>query len=112
MAQEKFSEYLRRKRREMGDSQEDLADTAGLSANYIAKLETGVSQPGVKALMRLAQALRVPRDEIMDVFTQSLPEPENNIEQIRMELHEFPERLQALLLEIGYLIQKYTQKSP
>lgn len=111
MAQEKFSEYLRRKRRELGDSQEDLADTVGLSANYIAKLETGVSQPGVKALMRLAMGLRVSRDEIMSVFMQSMPEPPADIDQVMTEFHEFPERLQTILVEIGFLIQKYNQKS-
>lgn len=106
MSQEQFSQYLRRKRRELGLSQEDLADTAGFSTNYIAKLETGIREPGLKALKRLADALRVPRSEIINASLESWPEA-TQIEPIT-EFKEFPEHIQDFLVEVGFLFQKYS----
>jgi transcriptional regulator with XRE-family HTH domain len=105
MATENFGEFLRRRRRELGLSQEDLADDAALSANYIAKLETGVREPGLKALMRLSEALEVSKDEIFNIFIHApILSGNGNTEQ---EFKRLPPKIQSLLIEIGRILQKY-----
>lgn len=104
MAQEQFYQFLRRKRRKLGMSQEDLASDAAVSSNYLAKLETGIREPGLKVLIRLANSLQIPKEEILSIVTQSWPEVSNI--DAKVEFSEFPSKIQELLVEIGYLIQK------
>lgn len=54
---ERFGARLRAGRRALGLSQEDLAQAADLSANYIGLIERGVRQPTLDALVRLARAI-------------------------------------------------------
>jgi DNA-binding XRE family transcriptional regulator len=49
---------LRRIRLEVGLSQQKLADAAGTTQTYVARLEAGTLDPGTDMLARLAQALR------------------------------------------------------
>ena len=107
MTQEKFSQYLRRKRRELGLSQEDLADDAAISANYLAKLETDKREPGLKVLSRLAVALNVPLDEILSVLVYTWP-PSNQSgdHQYQKDFSNFPQEIQKSLIEIGRILDK------
>jgi len=50
---------IRLLRNERGWSQERLAEHASLDRSYIAGIEVGVRNPSLKALERLAVALRV-----------------------------------------------------
>lgn len=104
MAQERFSQFLRRRRRELGLSQFDLGDKSGVSYNYIAKLETDRREPGLNVLKQLALALEIPLDELVSKVAKS-PRSKSKVEPTQ-EFHEFPEKVQDVLLEIGYLIQK------
>jgi transcriptional regulator with XRE-family HTH domain len=104
--QERFSQYLRRKRRELGLSQEDLADDAGISANYLAKLETEKREPGLKVLAKLADALNVSTDELFSVLIQTWPP--SPINEPSNEFSHFKPNTQNLIIEIGKLIEKYT----
>jgi transcriptional regulator with XRE-family HTH domain len=54
--------YLRRLK---NLTQAQLAERVGLSVNYVSQIETGVANPKVKTLFRLAQGLGV---EIKDLF--------------------------------------------
>lgn len=47
------------RRRALGITQEELAERAGLSTNYIARLEIAMNAPSLPALSRLADALQV-----------------------------------------------------
>lgn len=49
---------LRRIRLEVGLSQQKLADAAGTTQTYVARLEAGTVDPGTDMLARLAQALQ------------------------------------------------------
>ena len=51
-------ERIRRRRLELGLTLRELA-TEGLSIGYISRLETGDRQPGLKALRKLGERLRV-----------------------------------------------------
>lgn len=49
---------VRRYRQEMGISQEELAFRAGMKRSYLSDLERGTRNPTVRALGRLAEALK------------------------------------------------------
>jgi transcriptional regulator with XRE-family HTH domain len=49
-------------------SQDDLAEAAKLSRNYISDIERGVRNPSLLALVGIARALRLPlRDLLADI---------------------------------------------
>jgi predicted transcriptional regulator len=50
-------EELRRRREELGLTQQELADRADLSQSFIAKLEAGSISPGYRKIRRLERAL-------------------------------------------------------
>jgi transcriptional regulator with XRE-family HTH domain len=54
-----FSANLKIRRAMMRISQEKLADLSGVSAGYIANLETGRSFPSTEVLLKLSVALNV-----------------------------------------------------
>ncbi|HEY1297130.1 MAG TPA: helix-turn-helix domain-containing protein, partial [Chloroflexota bacterium] len=58
-----FAELLRRHRLAAGLTQEALAERAGLSEHGVQRLETGASRPQRETILRLVQALRLPRGE-------------------------------------------------
>jgi transcriptional regulator with XRE-family HTH domain len=47
-------------------SQADLAEKAGLSREYIARLETGHHDPSLSVLVKLAKALKVKLAELLE----------------------------------------------
>lgn len=49
----------------MGLTQEQLAERSGFSANYIGRLELGMSVPSLSTLARIAKALRVSAHELL-----------------------------------------------
>ncbi len=50
---------IRRARQELGVTQAELADRAGLSANYVARLERGELGPSLWVACRLSEALQI-----------------------------------------------------
>jgi transcriptional regulator with XRE-family HTH domain len=59
---------VRLRRRELGLSQEELAFEADMKRSYLSDLERGVRNPTVRALGRLATALKVqPGDLLQDL---------------------------------------------
>lgn len=64
-ARECLSNNLRLRRALLHLSQEDLAERSGVSAGYIANLETGRSFPSSEILLGLSQALNVPHWDLV-----------------------------------------------
>ncbi|MHB0913359.1 MAG: helix-turn-helix domain-containing protein [Armatimonadota bacterium] len=52
-----LAENIKRRRKELGLSQEKLAEIVGLSTNHIARIETGTRTPSLGILDRIAEAL-------------------------------------------------------
>jgi transcriptional regulator with XRE-family HTH domain len=57
---------IRRLREEAGLSQEQLAFDAGMKRSYLSDMERGVRNPTVRALGRLADALKVKPARLLD----------------------------------------------
>jgi transcriptional regulator with XRE-family HTH domain len=56
---------LRRVRKERGVTLTDLAELTGISKSTLSRLETGQRRPSLELLLPLAQAYRVPLDELV-----------------------------------------------
>lgn len=57
---------MRRLRRERGLSQEQLAHDADMKRSYVSDMERGTRNPSVRALGRIAQALKVPPTALLE----------------------------------------------
>ena len=57
---------LRIYRKQVGLSQEKLAERLGVSTNYVSVLETGKQYPSIGTLIRFARALGVRPGELVD----------------------------------------------
>lgn len=91
---------LKTRRAIMRISQEALADLSGLSAGFIANLETGRSYPSSISLFKLSQALKVGHWKLLE-------DPKNNeVLYTREEMLMFWERAKADML--GDLPSSYT----
>jgi transcriptional regulator with XRE-family HTH domain len=58
-SQSQVGKTIRKLRQEKGLSQADLADRAGLSREYVNKIEAGRYDPPLSTINALARALRV-----------------------------------------------------
>ena len=47
-------------------TQEKLAEKAGISLDYLGKIEVQINKPGLKTLIKLATALDVPMKSLFD----------------------------------------------
>jgi transcriptional regulator with XRE-family HTH domain len=62
-----LGQAIRRLRRQADLTQEELAERAGLSANYVGQIERGEKNPGALALFALARGLSIsPRELFPD----------------------------------------------
>ncbi len=57
---------LRRAREDLGISQEELADRAGLHRTYVSGVERGVRNPTVIVLEKIAKALKVKSSSLLE----------------------------------------------
>ena len=47
-------------------TQEKLAERSGLSLDYVGKIEVNINKPGLRALIKIANALDVPIKDLFD----------------------------------------------
>jgi transcriptional regulator with XRE-family HTH domain len=59
-----FGNAVRKRRQEMGLSQEDFADKAGIHRTYVSSIELGKVQVSIRIAAQLAQALEIPLSEL------------------------------------------------
>ena len=52
-----FGEVVRKRRRELGLSQEELGFRSGLHRTYISEIERGLKSPSLRAMIGIAKAL-------------------------------------------------------
>jgi len=69
-----FGLVINQMRKELGLSQEALADEASLDRTFISQLETGTKQPSLTTIFRLAAALQVEASDLLRRVEASLGE--------------------------------------
>lgn len=47
-------------------TQEKLAEKSGISLDYLGKIEVNINKPGLKTILKLANALHLPVKELFD----------------------------------------------
>ena len=47
-------------------TQEQLAELAGISLDYLGKIEVNINHPGLKTIFKIANALKVPVKDLFD----------------------------------------------
>lgn len=60
-----FGLVIKQMRKELGLSQEALADEASLDRTFVSQLETGTKQPSLTTIFRLAVALRIEASDLL-----------------------------------------------
>jgi transcriptional regulator with XRE-family HTH domain len=68
-----FGRVLRELRRDRGISQEELGFESGYHRTYVGLLERGQKSPSLRAVFRLAAALRVKPSQMVEQVEMSLP---------------------------------------
>ena len=59
-----FGNAVRKRRKELGLSQEDFADKAGIHRTYVSSIELGKVQVSIRIAAQLADALELPLSEL------------------------------------------------
>ena len=67
-------EAVHNRRGQLGISQEELAQRAGLHRTYISDIERGARNPTLKTLSRLAVALEISASKLIRMAEASRPE--------------------------------------
>lgn len=106
-----FGELIRRHRKNIGFTQEQLAERVGVSQNYIAKIETGYAKSlSPKTLTKLAIALDIPNETLVEMnmaFYEGVAKLYEKREDLDEAFHSLPTKTKELLLKIAPIIQKY-----
>jgi len=67
-----FGEQLRRRRLELGLTQEEFAYRSGIDISFISRCERGVTQPSIGMLVQIAIALQTSGCKMMDDLEKKL----------------------------------------
>jgi len=62
----RLARNLRRRREELGWSQEELADQAGLHRTYVSGVERKVRNPTIEVVERLAKAMKLSASALLE----------------------------------------------
>jgi transcriptional regulator with XRE-family HTH domain len=57
LARQTFGRNMRRRRKELGMSQEELGDRAGLEQSYVSNVEAGTRNVSIDNIARIARSL-------------------------------------------------------
>jgi transcriptional regulator with XRE-family HTH domain len=66
--EETFGKAIRKRRQELGLSQEAFADKAGIHRTYVSSIELGKVQVSIRIAAQLAEALELPLSELWRII--------------------------------------------
>ena len=69
-----FGQAVRNRREQLGLSQEDFADKAGIHRTYISSIELGKVQVGIGVAYKLAVALEIPLSRLWKEVERGTPD--------------------------------------
>ena len=92
-----FSKELRRLRIEKNIKQKDLADKIGRDQRYISKLETGVIEPNLESLIKIANVFECSVDYLLGresedgyiIIGHDSPTEQSEIERLYYQLDKY-----------------------
>jgi transcriptional regulator with XRE-family HTH domain len=95
----KMGEIIRRKRKELGMTQDQLANSANVSQSYIADLENGnVKNPTVNTIAKIAAVLNLNNEQLLNEVGIGDGEINSDIlELVRMSEKMTPEQRQKMI---------------
>ncbi len=53
-------------REKQGLTQEKLAEKCGISLDYLGKIEVNINKPGLKTIIKISNALKIPIKSVFD----------------------------------------------
>lgn len=59
----KLGKNIKKQREKAGYTQEKLAEKAGISLDFLGKIEVNINKPGLKTIFKLASALNISPEE-------------------------------------------------
>ena len=68
-----ISERLRRRRKDLGLTLREVAESAGLSVGFISQIERGIAMPSLSSLVSVARVLDVPVSDFLEPPNGTLP---------------------------------------
>jgi len=110
-----FAERLRELRRQKDLSQSDLGERVGVHFTHISRYERGLSRPSADTLKRLADALGVSGDYLLEGATDEAAKARfEDRELLRrfQEVQELPERDKEIVIELldAFLTRRHIQQ--
>ncbi|HAC65429.1 MAG TPA: XRE family transcriptional regulator [Cyanothece sp. UBA12306] len=78
MPEKAFGKVVQRLRKSKGLSQEELSSSSGLDRTFISRLESGLRQPTISTIIKLAEALNVSAASIVAEVEDILHEDQQN----------------------------------
>ena len=94
-----LAENIRRARIQKKLSQEDLAEQAGISANYIYQIEAGRVQIGMAALLKIKEALDIPAEELFGEDEISMCHDEE-LKELLFDMESIDEKGREVIMKI------------
>ena len=97
-----FGLWLQQKREAEGLSQAKLAKKAGLNRAIINKIENGYSEPGLKTLVKIADALNMPIEQLIRIFlNKKAPQDTIEIEELLYYLQQLSSEDRREIIELA-----------
>ena len=63
---ENLAKNIKKQREKAGLTQEALAEKAGISLDYLGKIEVNINRPGLKTIFKLSYALNISHKEFFE----------------------------------------------
>lgn len=105
-----FPDRLRQLRRQKNLSQAELGKLVGLHATHIARYEGGVSRPAADSLKRLADALGVSGDYLIDGSTEAAIQAKFEDRELLWQFQEVEKLPESDKLVIKTLLDAFLAK--
>ena len=96
----KVGERIRRFRTDKHLSQEALALVCEIHPAYLGRLERGEKRPTVDTLYKIAQGLKIPLQELLDVTAEINPTHKESIDRIENAIYSLSESEAVVIADI------------
>jgi len=107
-----LGELIRRRRREAGLTQSQLANQIGVQSSYIAKIENGTQRGSYEKLAKISLALHLPWNDMMmtgHIEIPALYQDDSVYPVLDIVFREFHPLVKEELIEIGRILEKYLE---